>query len=358
MKRYLIIDCISQLPEGKDLAKMLTHLAGTEASIDYLPVQSIKRRKGYKLLRTINRFIQRHVYKERGKYTFPHNTGLIKRTIQQFKPTHIIWMGLSFRYVSMPALAKLKHTLGFKSILIDIDINTLMNNMNELWYYLNKEVPRHDRILMVSKKMSEYFQSIQQQKITYFPAFAIPETQIPPQAKEMNVLFYGAPSARRLVLLNSIAHHQVAIVGKDWSRPQKHEDVPSLLHPKLRQHLIKGSAWQQDLARLIHRSKIILNISKGIWFSIESGITVRTYQVLAHGGFLLTEYCHELEETLTPGKDVETYRDIEELNDKIAFYLKHDEARNKIAQQGYETFLKYHTTEKRAAQLLTTLETL
>lgn len=42
--------------------------------------------------------------------------------------------------------------------------------------------------------------------------------------------------------------------------------------------------------------------------------------------------------------------------DKLAYYLRHDEERGEIARNGYETFLKYHTNDVRARQLVDFLE--
>lgn len=52
------------------------------------------------------------------------------------------------------------------------------------------------------------------------------------------------------------------------------------------------------------------------------------------------------------------YVEINENNwaDKIDYYLKHPNEREEIAQRGYETFLKYHTTDIRAKQLVEFLE--
>ena len=71
---------------------------------------------------------------------------------------------------------------------------------------------------------------------------------------------------------------------------------------------------------------------------------------------MLTEYCKEIEEVYTPGKDLETYKTFEELEEKIEFYLKHDDLREKIAKQGQATFLEKHTTKIRAKEIMSILD--
>ena len=59
----------------------------------------------------------------------------------------------------------------------------------------------------------------------------------------------------------------------------------------------------------------------------------RFFEILASGAFCLTGWRDGLE-YYGPGKNFETYRSVEECIDKARFFLKHEEARNKIAQRG------------------------
>jgi spore maturation protein CgeB len=43
---------------------------------------------------------------------------------------------------------------------------------------------------------------------------------------------------------------------------------------------------------------------------------------------------------------------------KIRYYLKHDGEREAIAERGYETFIKYHSSTQRAKQIYEELKTL
>lgn len=42
--------------------------------------------------------------------------------------------------------------------------------------------------------------------------------------------------------------------------------------------------------------------------------------------------------------------------DKLEYYVSHDDERELIAQRGYDTVIKYHTTEVRARQVVDFLE--
>ena len=52
------------------------------------------------------------------------------------------------------------------------------------------------------------------------------------------------------------------------------------------------------------------------------------------------------------GKDLEIYSSMDELIDKCAFYLEHDDLRTKIARNGYEKMKQHHTYPHRLAEML------
>ena len=58
--------------------------------------------------------------------------------------------------------------------------------------------------------------------------------------------------------------------------------------------------------------------------------------ILACGGFLLTNYQPELCEFLEPDKDFVYFTDFEDMCQKADYYLKHDQERNEIAFSGWK----------------------
>ena len=85
---------------------------------------------------------------------------------------------------------------------------------------------------------------------------------------------------------------------------------------------------------------------------IKEGVPMRVYDVLACGGFLLTEYRPVLEEQFTVGRDLDVFRTPRELAEKAAYYLAHPEARQEIARHGRETVLQHHTYVQRLSTLM------
>ncbi len=107
--------------------------------------------------------------------------------------------------------------------------------------------------------------------------------------------------------------------------------------------------YNLEMPKVFFLSKINLNISSR---SIESGIPQRVWDILAVSGFCLTNWQPELEDFFKIGKDLEVFRDIDELIDKASYYLKHDDKRTKIRLNGHNKIEKHHTYQKRMKPIL------
>lgn len=107
--------------------------------------------------------------------------------------------------------------------------------------------------------------------------------------------------------------------------------------------------YNNEMPKVFHLSRINLNITSR---SIESGIPLRVWDIMAVGGFCLTNYQPELEEYFEIGKDLEVYHDLQELEEKIRYYLAHEDQRMRIALHGYQTVRQKHSLQQRLAQAL------
>ena len=96
-------------------------------------------------------------------------------------------------------------------------------------------------------------------------------------------------------------------------------------------------------------SKINLNISLK---SIKNGIPLRTFDIMGSGGFLLTNYQSDMLEYFEPNVDFVYYEDINDLINKVNYYLEHDEEREVIAKNGYEKVKKNHSYDIRVKEIL------
>lgn len=104
-----------------------------------------------------------------------------------------------------------------------------------------------------------------------------------------------------------------------------------------------------EMPLIFNNSKINLNITAK---SIRSGLSLRIFDVLGCGGFLITNYQAELPEFFEIGKDLVAYESLEHLKELCAYYLAHEDERLEIAQHGYETIKKHHTYDIRVLQII------
>lgn len=104
-----------------------------------------------------------------------------------------------------------------------------------------------------------------------------------------------------------------------------------------------------EMPLVFRHSKINLNITLR---SIQNGIPLRAMDIMGAGGFLLTNYQNDFSLHFVDGQDYVSYCSLEDLLDKIHYYLTHEKEREAIAQNGCKKVLENHTYEKRIPEML------
>lgn len=90
--------------------------------------------------------------------------------------------------------------------------------------------------------------------------------------------------------------------------------------------------YYTEMPKVFRYSDVNVNVTLR---SIRSGIPLRILDVIASGGFLLTNAQPELELYFKDGESIATFQNLEEMNEKIDYYLLHEEERRKILEKGY-----------------------
>lgn len=106
--------------------------------------------------------------------------------------------------------------------------------------------------------------------------------------------------------------------------------------------------YYKQMPYIFKLSDINLNISLK---AIRTGIPLRCVDILGCGGFLLSNYQEELVQYLDVGTDCEVYGSFEEMYEKVDFYIKHEELRKKIAENGFLKAQKIFTFKNRIEQM-------
>ncbi len=114
-------------------------------------------------------------------------------------------------------------------------------------------------------------------------------------------------------------------------------------------HVHGGVNSLNEMPFVFRQSRINLNITMR---SIQTGIPQRVWDVLACGGFLITNDQSEIFEFFEVGRELEVYSSKEELIEKIDYYLKNEDKRRRIAENGYEMVKDQHTVLHRVISMI------
>lgn len=107
--------------------------------------------------------------------------------------------------------------------------------------------------------------------------------------------------------------------------------------------------YLEELPNAYRFSRINMNITMR---GITSGIPLRVFDIMGVGGFALTNFQPEIVDVFSPGKDIEVYHDFDEMEDKVKFYLQHEDSRRKVAETGARTVRDNYSVEKQVSKML------
>lgn len=147
----------------------------------------------------------------------------------------------------------------------------------------------------------------------------------------------------RITVLNALAlRHNIDLYTNDTG------------HPALSGVNCHGRVnYEDEMSKVFYASRINLNITLP---SIETGVPQRVYDIMASGGFCMTNYQEEVDELFSIGKNIETFRSIDELLEKTEYYLTHENERLRIAINGYTLIKEKHTLQHRIHDMLNTIK--
>ena len=107
--------------------------------------------------------------------------------------------------------------------------------------------------------------------------------------------------------------------------------------------------YYSQMPKVFAQTKVNINISLK---TIRTGIPLRILDIMACGGFLITNYQEEIMEYFEPGIDLVIYESIEDMVLKVDYYLKHEDERQKIAQNGCKKVKELFGFEDRIISIL------
>jgi len=154
------------------------------------------------------------------------------------------------------------------------------------------------------------------------------------------VLLGELPSSeRRLRTMAALAPFDVQVWGDGGWRVLR---MPGVRH--------RGYAGHHHaLTRIYQLSAINIDIGRLYQSDI---VTMRVFDVLGCGGFLIAEHSEEIGDLFEVGVEVETWSTRAELVDKVRFYLAHPDEARVIAERGLQAVDDRHRVAHRVDQML------
>ena len=118
----------------------------------------------------------------------------------------------------------------------------------------------------------------------------------------------------------------------------------------LKQHFHGRSIGDQRFA-IYSQSKIVVDSN---WDQLPAeGLSDRPFEVMGCGALMITDGIRaDIGRLYEVGKEVIVYEDANDLQEKVKYYLKHEDERKKIAIAGYQKTLAQHTFRARVKQIL------
>lgn len=101
--------------------------------------------------------------------------------------------------------------------------------------------------------------------------------------------------------------------------------------------------YDREMPLIFRESRINVNITSK---TIESGVPMRVFDILSCNGFCMTNYQSEIAELFEDGKDLVMYTSMEDMIEKVGYYLNHEEERREIAESGAKKIKEYSMQKK------------
>ena len=238
-------------------------------------------------------------------------------------------------------------SVPFDEIQKDYDVIFVMENYDEIGWLPNLAnsnklkvfwtidchcgaIPRHQEFCKKSKinvllnssaQYNKYFDGIVD-KAFWFPN-GYPSDLISPRSdvtREYNVGFCGSSIPNRDTILDEIGNHI------DLKRDT----------------FVIG----EDMVRMLSSYKIAFN------FNIADDINYRTFEAPAAGAMLLTNYTPNLEKLFDLDNELVIYKNMDDIIQKIAYFTKNEDERQKIADAGKKRVNDNHSYDERAKLFL------
>lgn len=225
-------------------------------------------------------------------------------------------------------------------------------------------VPRYDVVLTHELSTIALYRSLGCPNVHYMP-LAVHHGWFKPMRVEQkywsDICFIGQAFWNRVEMFDAIAPYlagrRIFIAGGLWDRMQNFS--------RLKSSIQMGWLPVEESIRYYNGAKIVINLHRTTAAGSDNkntlnlpgrSINPRTYEIAACGTLQLTDLREDLPLYYAPGSEIETFTNAAELQEKLDYYLNHEDARRAVALRGLRRTMKDHTFQSRVQQLAAALK--
>lgn len=234
-----------------------------------------------------------------------------------------------------------------------VDYNPDYSNINIMWNISHPELiskeeyEKYDQVFISSKKYVNKLKNKVNTNISSLLQCTDPEVFYPEVDENIKdeILFVGVTRGVYREIIRDIlkTNHDVSIYGMGWEEYIDKKYIKDQFIPN------------DELHKYYSSCKILLNDH---WEEMrdEDFPSNRLFDALACGTFVISDKIPSAD-TLFEGSIV-TYDDVDDLNEKVDYYLTHEDERIKLAEKGKKIVLENHTFDNRVQEILYALKKL
>ena len=273
---------------------------------------------------------------------------LLLEQARHFKPD-LIWLSGGNREILPTTLERLKREGGCKLLFLHGDSPIVFSHANE-----RVAAPLYDLVLVNDRYHGAQWRELGAPQVACLPYVAIdPEFHVPQPITDVpneylcdlgfvGTLVPGNLYSERAAALESLRDFDLGI----WSV----HDVPASLAA-----FHRGYALGDEMLQVLSSVKICINTHGD---TMRYGVNLRLFECAALGAFQIVDDRPGVSECFTPGEHLVTFSDHADLQEKVRYYLAHDEERQRMADAAHQHVLAHHRYDQRVAQVEDLLENL
>ena len=227
----------------------------------------------------------------------------------------------------------------------DNPFNTWHHGNSNFW--IRKSIPLCDCYFIWGKFLIPKLEKAGAKMVEYLPFGCDPKLHYPVKVTSSEKKFYGSDVSfigswdkEREEWVSYLLDYNLKIWGNHWEKASK----------KVQDKWTKKEVIGEEYSKVINASKINLNFIRK---QNRTAHNMRTFEIPACGGFMLSNRTPEQKEFFEEGKEAAYFDSPKELKEKIDYYLSHPKQRRKIAEEGYKKATNYeYSYNARAEKVL------